>query len=774
MLSKTTKALLVGVALGFALSQLVSRASLRAAVRQREPTESSATRPTSNDIAFINLREDGGVEDYEAESYHADHDGLRKPAVASLHPGSDQEVTWEEYARVFAQRKEEAIVLTRTAGPGFQSRRVLLSAIVTSAKRIANGHTLALHGTWGAEASHLVFFAERDVATLPALPAGMDLVQMDQLDSAATWEEKELAVVRHLGALYCDRTIEGDRYDWFLVAPDVVYIVSHVLEKRLNQLDASLSTCLGVFGGDERSVFGGAAVYSNALMARLGLCFTRGGGGSVRACLATLGASCIEGNQAEGWFNVGTQTALPDTPSMLRTVVLYPMSSATHLYRVHTSLKHLQYNASLALAREAREAISNIMPLLPDQYQFAVPPVPATNSQLVPTSCVVIPRASYVPKSRYDLGYWEYFNQTRLMGVWRDSPSVGIAGDVREEAKTLLSNAILHATQAEGGKLVFDRLENGYRRVDVHRGSEYVFDLVFSGGGSHLSPRNAPIRRRVSLLRPYAEDTIPVPSAETSAKINLILTLCGYSDRLERFLAHYGEEVLGAESGGVSLTVVLYESPDSHIARKVLKHHSDVFPASAVSVIDGAGEFARGAGLHLASERFPGDQILFFVDVDLAVSAQAMRRCRLNAVLGRRVYFPVFFKLYNASFVGRHFKGVTRYLVARHNGHWAHYSYGAVCVYGDDYRRAGGFELGAKGWGNEDVDFLERTLKVGLEPFRAPDPGLIHNWHPKVCDRGALRDNQTYQDCLRSRGENLADRIELASYVLSLETEVAP
>ncbi|KAL5497475.1 hypothetical protein EMCRGX_G013949 [Ephydatia muelleri] len=758
---------MVGVVLGFALSQLVNHLSLRATVRRTQPTEDAA-KAASGDIAFTNLRRDGAAAYYDAEGYHLDDDALRETPVASLHPSKDQEVTWGEYARILAQRKE-AIVLTRAVGPWLQ-RHVLLTAIVTSAKRIASGHTLALHGTWGVDASHLVYFAERDVPA--ALPAGMDLVQMDLLDSEAAWEEKELAVVRHLGALYCDRSIEEDRFDWFLVATDEVYVASHVLENRLNQLDANLPTCLGVFGGAERNArfFGGAVVYSKELMSRLGVCLARGGGGSVRACLTMLGASCIEGNEAEGWFKTGPHTSLPDPSSLLRAGVLYPMTSSTQLYRVHASLKHLQYNVSLASARGASEAISNLMPLLPAQYQFAIPPIPVADSQSVPTSCIVTPRASYVPKSRYDLGYWEYFNQTRLMGVWRESPSVGITGDVREEARMLLSKAILLATQLHpgGDKLAFDRVENGYRRVDASRGSEYVFDLVFTGGVASAA-RNAPIRKRVSLLRPYHEDSVPVATSESSSAVNLILPLSGFTERLERFLACYGE-VQRAGSGGVSLTVVLYESPDSHIARRVLKQHAERNPSSSVSVVDGVGEFARGAGLHLASERFPGDQILFFVDVDLSVSAQAIHRCRLNAVRGQRVYFPVFFKLYNASFVGRNFRGETRYLVARHNGHWAHYSYGAVCLYADDYRRAGGFELGARGWGNEDVDFLERTLKVGLEPFRAPDPDLIHNWHPKVCDRRAVRDDRTYEDCLRSRGENLADRIELATYVLALET----
>ena len=463
---------------------------------------------------------------------------------------------------------------------------------------------------------------------------------------------------------------------------------------------------------------------------------------------------------------------------MARAAVVHPVTTPSMMYWVHASFRHLQYNVGVALTKEAGGAMADIMPLLPPEYQFSIPQVPDTTSatsafQLTSTSsCVVVPRASYIPKNRHDIVLWEYFNQTRLMGVWRESPSVGIMGDVREEARTALSRALGHLQRGGGGeRLELEVLENGYRRVDATRGSEYIFDLLLRVGGAS-SPQRPPIRKRVSLLRPYHEDLVPMPSPpspEAPVTVNLIMALYGLSDRLERFLLGYEEEILGAGSVDVTLTVVVYESPDSHSATNALRRFADRHPASRVSVVGGVGNFSRGAGLHLASEGFSGDRLLFFVDVDLSVSAQAVRRCGHNVVRGRRVYFPVFFKLYNASFVGRHFRGETRRLAARHNGHWAHYSYGAVCLYADDYRKAGGFQLSAKGWGNEDVDFLERTLKAGLEPFRSPDPGLVHRWHPKVCERGALADEGTYQDCLRSRGENLADRIELASYVLASE-----
>jgi len=60
-------------------------------------------------------------------------------------------------------------------------------------------------------------------------------------------------------------------------------------------------------------------------------------------------------------------------------------------------------------------------------------------------------------------------------------------------------------------------------------------------------------------------------------------------------------------------------------------------------------------------------------------------------------------------------------------------------------------------------------MDKGFEVFRAPDPGLIHNWHRKVCDREKVSNSAAYEHCLQSKGENLADRIELAQYVFDNE-----
>ena len=89
-----------------------------------------------------------------------------------------------------------------------------------------------------------------------------------------------------------------------------------------------------------------------------------------------------------------------------------------------------------------------------------------------------------------------------------------------------------------------------------------------------------------------------------------------------------------------------------------------------------------------------------------------LQRCRLNTIQGKQVYFPVFFKLYNEEFINKYHRGNTSMLLTRHKGHWAHYSYGMVCLYTADYRKSGGFDLSMQGWGEEDVDLMSKVQKV--------------------------------------------------------------
>lgn len=438
----------------------------------------------------------------------------------------------------------------------------------------------------------------------------------------------------------------------------------------------------------------------------------------------------------------------------------------------------VNYNTSLKRAKVAESTLQSTQPFIPAHLRSPSKLHPTPTTTAAPTKATtptpkadgvpggVVVRPRNVPKNKFEINSWEYFNQTRLMSVMHESPARGIIGGFREEARFSLTKAIYLANQGlpQSQRYVFDKLENGYHRVDPMRGSEFILDFVFR----KQSDRNARIKKRLSILRPYHETIIPVDGSEMLPTVNFLVTLSGLSNRLEHFLMQYEKNVLQLGEDA-TLTIVLFESPDAPKVRLMVQQYLTRYQGAQMTVVDVHGEFARGVGLNHGLGKFDRNQLVFMVDVDLDISTEFLQRCRLNTIQGKQLYFPVFFKLYNQDFVDRYHRGNHTLLISRNRGHWAHYSYGMVCLYASDYLKSGGFDVTMRGWGEEDVDLLNKVLKAGLEVFRAPDPGLVHNWHTKTCNKEKVVNPATYEHCLQSKGENLADRIELAQYVFENE-----
>ncbi len=155
----------------------------------------------------------------------------------------------------------------------------------------------------------------------------------------------------------------------------------------------------------------------------------------------------------------------------------------------------------------------------------------------------------------------------------------------------------------------------------------------------------------------------------------------------------------------------------------------------------------------------------------MSVSGPFIDRCDRNTIQGKRVYFPEVFKLYNLDYVYRNGKYKNKVNIQRIHGHWSFYGFGMVCIYKSDYTNVGGLDTNIVGWGGEDVKFFEKVVRKKLDVLRAPDTGLSHRWHEKVCSKKLLSKVQ-YSQCLSSRGEGFADKIALASYITERGVEL--
>lgn len=374
----------------------------------------------------------------------------------------------------------------------------------------------------------------------------------------------------------------------------------------------------------------------------------------------------------------------------------------------------------------------------------------------------------YKPKSKFDLPVWRHFDYRFIHQEDPSNPRLPVNGEFEQEIAEVTSFATkVVLGRRKNSQLKFDKIVNGFVRHSGPQGRNYILDLLFTDQST--DPYKA-VHERVSMVRPMAATFLVLPEQSNShATINFIVPLFHVNDRLHEFLVQYERTVLQRKENARLLLVVYGEKDVTSVQTEVMEYMKK-WPSAHMNVLRGQGNFTRARAIHRGMEHLQESDLVFICDVDLTIRSDFFTRCRKNAIKGSRVYYPEFFKLYNLDYVYRYSKKPDYIRVARENGHWATYSFGMVCLYKSDYSISGGFDLDIEGWGGEDVDLFSKILKSGREVMRVPDAGLTHRWHPKICSK-QLPKVQMAQ-CLSSQAENLADRVELARYLLELEDQL--
>lgn len=203
-------------------------------------------------------------------------------------------------------------------------------------------------------------------------------------------------------------------------------------------------------------------------------------------------------------------------------------------------------------------------------------------------------------------------------------------------------------------------------------------------------------------------------------------------------------------------------------------------------LVEASGRFSRAQALEIGAKLFPLDALLFFIDVDMVFDEGLVRRIAWNTQQGRSVYFPIVFSQYdpaqimdvpprptisfslntttkdgsqkplramnaveaesplrnssdgklpegkklpelNEATSSKLFPHTDRY------GYWRQFGFGIVSIFHSDLMLVGGLDTTIEGWGKEDVDLFDKIVASNLTVFRAPDPGLVHIFHPIQC-----------------------------------------
>ena len=462
-------------------------------------------------------------------------------------------------------------------------------------------------------------------------------------------------------------------------------------------------------------------------------------------------------------------------PDFQNLLTLYPIQSAAHMRSVHNFCMTREYERLKQRLLIVEKSANRICQSVEDGYRAPSSEAGARECQLqtfndchplLPITTESVPKPFY-PANKFELKSWEYVDSASIHVSETTIPILEIFGENEEELHFIIKKAVQLINRQEATEMKFQAIENGYLKYSATRGREYILDLVLSGN-------EGKVQRRINILRAHQPELIVLPDSDDRSRsetINFIVPLSKVNERFTEFLEMYEELCLKSGESSRLILSVFGDGKNLQFIRESVQKYTMKYPKSEFKIVSSTDEFTRGRALDFGMLLLNDTDLAFLCDVDMSIDAGFLNRCRMNAVRGQRVYYPEFFKYYNMDYVYRFKRRPWTFRIKREHGHWAAYSYGMLCIYKSDYTAIGGFDKSITGWGGEDVDLFMRILKHKLDILKAPDPALTHRYHDKQCGTD-LQPMQFFM-CISSRNEGLADRMQLAEYVLYLEDKYA-
>jgi chondroitin sulfate synthase len=389
----------------------------------------------------------------------------------------------------------------------------------------------------------------------------------------------------------------------------------------------------------------------------------------------------------------------------------------------------------------------------------------------------------FLPEDESDILTWNFLARS-VDSTETVNPRRAIDAPLREGVEDVIREVMegINAMSKERGRVIdFKELLYGYYRLNPRLGVDYILDLLLVYKKYRGRKMIFPVRRHAYLQQAFGALQLrpsPLVARDSfTSRIHFILPLSGRLVIFQRFMNNF-QRVCVEPDEHVRLVIVLYPTMETDDPSDEIKSFVGAFQRRTkgrqveVELIERKEAFARAAALETGKSSCQPDDdcLLAFIDVDMVFTEKTLDRIRSHTIRGRQVYFPIVFSQFDPSF-GAPLAGSSDAEIADDvfeidddRGYWRFYGFGIVSVYRSDLERVGGMNTSIHGWGQEDVDLYDRTVACpDLAVFRAPDPDLVHVFHPIACDDSNLTEKQKKM-CVGTRAGTYASQQRLARY----------
>ncbi|XP_057655597.1 chondroitin sulfate synthase 1 isoform X1 [Diorhabda carinulata] len=510
-----------------------------------------------------------------------------------------------------------------------------------------------------------------------------------------------------------------------------------------------------------------------------------------------------------------------------RAITLHPIKQPRYMYRLHNYVKGLKIQKyqqeSISLHRDIAASMRELgyraervnsaelapnLPLFTDKK--------GSGGYLGDTGILGIPAGlnRYTPKSLDDILEWELISKT--LYTHRDSnPRKRIGSSLKEGLNDVVREImeLINSYSKQRGRVIdFKEILYGYWRLDPVFGVDLILDLLLVYRKYRGHKMTVEVRRHAYVQLTFSGtfvreidqersdqelielDSLPVHKkivnqifskineklqplinyyAPDERYINFVLPLSGRHTIFERFLDSY-ERICLKNQQSTNLYVALYRNEqtprDYRRSLQLINDLKQKYPYRIIKILSSEDEdFSRGRALQLGVNELRDDDLMLFIDVDMAFDEDSLERIRKNPVRNSKVYFPIVYSLYDPHLLDEYYNESMwtcpkNSPIDDEHGFWRPFGFGIVAIYKSDYIKLGGFDLSISGWGSEDVDFYDKAVKSDLKIVRSVDPGLVHIFHSVKCDE-KLNINQKIM-CLGTKASTLGSVRQLQHFFI--------
>ena len=349
------------------------------------------------------------------------------------------------------------------------------------------------------------------------------------------------------------------------------------------------------------------------------------------------------------------------------------------------------------------------------------------------------------------MNVWEYFNLTRLFRMCEHIPVVVLPTSLKtgiDSALEVLQDIMNTTEKFElfDGFTVTDQSSGIYytMHVSMHREgmkkpADYVANIFLPFQGAGMA-----VYRHIDVLR---------------TPVNIIVGMTQKKD-MSDFLDMY-EKVCLQPGLKTHLHVVLFGECKGSKAKVTMLQR--MYPRNSITTYESPTKsFSYASTYNHVARKLEDAELMVLIDQNLVFTAEFLNHCRINAVRGRQVYFPILFSFYKPELVRKYTQQSQQMLISADTGFFLHYNYLVVAIYKSDYKQVGGFKMN-QGSLNGDVQFVNTVLSSRLHVMRALEPNLRRLYKQRTCNE--LSSNMR-MDCMNSRAEAIGSKKILGSLII--------